>query len=272
MLRDAVLGRLRESGMEVITDVEEGQRVLDMANGGVRLHAKLNGLINAANFIAQSLKGKNQGRIFTIELPAVTINKIKQVFGRDFESHNISANSMVHARKNHGVDGKKIGTNSIPLRNEDFELAPYVMAAPDRVERGSMDASGRESIRFEKTLSNGVVIVVEKEQKNSPNDMDTITMWAESSSSNVADARSGRTSPAIDVRGVTISSDDAAKIRKDAEEAIRAEEKPASTVSTTARVQTSRSSTTATWVRARVRSATSTTSSRGRSRKRLTSC
>ena len=38
VLRDAVLGRLRESGMEVITDVEEGQRVLDMANGGdVRL-------------------------------------------------------------------------------------------------------------------------------------------------------------------------------------------------------------------------------------------
>lgn len=32
-LRDAVIDRLRESGMEVITDVEEGQRVLDMANG-----------------------------------------------------------------------------------------------------------------------------------------------------------------------------------------------------------------------------------------------
>ena len=32
-LRDAVIDRLRESGMEVITDVEEGQRMLDMANG-----------------------------------------------------------------------------------------------------------------------------------------------------------------------------------------------------------------------------------------------
>lgn len=35
-LRDAVMDRLRESGMEVIADVAEGQRVLDEANGKVR--------------------------------------------------------------------------------------------------------------------------------------------------------------------------------------------------------------------------------------------
>ncbi len=35
-LRDAVIDRLRENGMEVITDVSEGQRVLDEANGRVR--------------------------------------------------------------------------------------------------------------------------------------------------------------------------------------------------------------------------------------------
>ena len=41
VLRDAVIDRLRESGMEVITDEEAGQRVLDMANGReVRLSAK----------------------------------------------------------------------------------------------------------------------------------------------------------------------------------------------------------------------------------------
>ncbi len=38
VLRDAVVDRLREGGMEVIADAEEGQRVLDLANGGdVRL-------------------------------------------------------------------------------------------------------------------------------------------------------------------------------------------------------------------------------------------
>ena len=35
-LRDAVIDRLRENGMEVITDVAEGQKVLDEANGDVR--------------------------------------------------------------------------------------------------------------------------------------------------------------------------------------------------------------------------------------------
>lgn len=40
-IRDAVVGRLRESGLEVITDAEEGQWVLDEANGrNVRLNAR----------------------------------------------------------------------------------------------------------------------------------------------------------------------------------------------------------------------------------------
>ena len=40
VLRDAVIDRLRDGGMEVITDVEEGQRVLDEANGEERMEAK----------------------------------------------------------------------------------------------------------------------------------------------------------------------------------------------------------------------------------------
>ena len=39
-LRDAVVDQLRENGMDVITDVSEGQRVLDMANGKERLSGK----------------------------------------------------------------------------------------------------------------------------------------------------------------------------------------------------------------------------------------
>ncbi|MDY4550470.1 MAG: hypothetical protein SPD54_01380 [Parabacteroides sp.] len=66
------------------------------------------------------------------------------------------------------------------------------------------------------------MVVVEKEYKNSPDDMETITMWAEKSSSNVADALSGKgKSPAIDARDVIISTEDVSKIRKDAETAIR---------------------------------------------------
>ena len=40
VLRDAVIDRLRESGMGVITDEEAGQRVLDEANGKAKLSAK----------------------------------------------------------------------------------------------------------------------------------------------------------------------------------------------------------------------------------------
>lgn len=40
VLRDAVIDRLRESGREVITDEEAGQRVLDEANGKAKLSAK----------------------------------------------------------------------------------------------------------------------------------------------------------------------------------------------------------------------------------------
>ena len=39
-LRDAVIDRLRENGIDVVTDVSEGQRVLDMANGKERLSGK----------------------------------------------------------------------------------------------------------------------------------------------------------------------------------------------------------------------------------------
>ncbi|GEM_PF-3099288 len=37
MLRDAVVDKLREAGIEVVTDTEEAQRILDLANGEVRL-------------------------------------------------------------------------------------------------------------------------------------------------------------------------------------------------------------------------------------------
>ncbi len=186
----------------------------------VQFMAKQKSLANAANAIRSWLAGNKRGKSFTIELPEQTQAMIRREMGRDFDTHLITANSIAHAKKNHGENGKKLTERSIPLRDEDFALAPYIMTAPDRVVRGSEDLVGRESVRFEKILSNGVVIVVEKEQKNSPDDMETITMWAESSSSNVADAHSKRISPAIDVRNVIIGSDDIAKIIKDAEKAI----------------------------------------------------
>ena len=224
-IRDAIVERLRESGIEVITDAEAGQRVLDEANGRgepVRTQAMLDGLAKAASTIRGWIKGNRRGRVFTIDLPESTQRKIKDAMGRDFDSHNITANGIAHALKNHGVGGNKLNERSIPLREEDMELIPYIMTAPDYVKKASTDVSGRESVRFYKNLSNGYVVVVEKEYKNSPDDMETITMWAELSSG----ATNARQNAVPDTHVLNaIPSTDSAKIRKDAEDAIHGDEK-----------------------------------------------
>ena len=137
--------------------------------------------------------------------------------GRDFDSHNITANGVAHAQKNHGVGGQKLNKKSIPLTKADMELIPYIMTAPDYVRRGSDDVSGRVSVRFYKELSNGYVVVAEKEYKNSPDDMETITMWAEMSDKATNAQR--KTAPDTHVQNAILDID-AAKIRKDAENAI----------------------------------------------------
>lgn len=218
---EAVLHALETAGIpvEIVSD-KQAQAILgDAENSDISKMAekRTHSLSKAASFVSSAIKGKAEGR-FTIELPLSTINKIKNIIGSTFTEHSITANSIVHSKKNHGIDGRKTSEQSIPLRDEDFSLLPYIMVSPDRIAQGSMDASGRKSIRFEKDLSNGYVVVVEKEQKNSPDDMETITMWAEKSSK-VADARRN-SSPAIDVQNVILSTD-AAKIRKEAEEAIK---------------------------------------------------
>ena len=216
-LRDAVIDRLRESGMEVIADETEGQRVLDEANGKARLNSVVSSLAKAASTIKDWLANNKRGKTFRIELPLRTQRMVRDAMGRDFESHNITANGIAHAQKNHGINGVKLGEKSLPLSKEDMELLPYIMVAPDYVRRGNSDATGRTSVRFYKELSNGYVVVAEKEYKNSPNDMETITMWAEKSDKATNAQRNA--APDTHVRNAILDID-AAKIRKEAEDAI----------------------------------------------------
>ena len=163
-----------------------------------------------------------RGKSFELPLPQSTLNRIKNVMGRDFDSHNITANGVAHALNSHGVNGRNLQEGSIPITIEHVGLIPYIMTAPDRIEKGSTDPSGRESIRFYKNLSNGYVVVIEKEYKNNPDDMETINMWAEMSSK--ATNAQQNAAPGINVRTAILSTD-MAKIRKDAEDAITFEEK-----------------------------------------------
>ena len=221
-LRDALVDVAQQSGLEVVVD-EKAQQVLDEVNeNGAQIQAKLSSLSKAAKVIHNWIARNAQGKVFTIELPESTRRMIRNVMGRDFDSHNITINGIRHGLKNHGVEGNKLNANSIPIREEDAELIPYIMTAPDYVRKGSEDVTGRESVRFYKTLSNGYVVVVEKEYKNSPNDMETINIWAEMSSEATNAQR--RAVPDTNVQNAILSTD-AAKIRKDAEDAIRKEEK-----------------------------------------------
>ena len=215
----ALVDQLKKTGLARDVQVLAGDEFLQAVGvDGAVLQSKMSSLSKAAKFIRDGLSNNVRGKSFTIELPTRVQKMIMQAMGRDFDSHNIEIGGINHALKEHGVNGNKITAVSIPITPENAELIPYIMVSPDRVANGSVDATGRESIRFYKNLSNGYVVVVEKEQKNSPDDMDTITMWAEKSS-NAVDARL-KTSPKHTSDNETISRDDIAKIMQDAEKAI----------------------------------------------------
>ena len=220
-LRDALVERLRGAGIEVIEDAEAGQRVLDEANGRgerVRLQAMLEGLRKAADFIVAALSGRTKQRRTRIEIPERANRLAEEAIGHPIKSHSINANELVHIKKRHGENGTANDADSIPLRDKDIALMPYIMAAPTRVVKGSMAANGTESVRYEKDLGNGVVIVVEREGRFDVEDMENITMWAQKKPATdvtVAQRASHSTSETI-----VISEADAAKIRQDAEAAI----------------------------------------------------
>ena len=94
------------------------------------------------------VENKKRGKSFEIKLPTQTQRMVKRAMGKDYDSHNITANGIAHGFNNHGERGKKLGPNSIPVRKEDAGLIPYIMTAPDRVEKGSTDVRNRESVRF----------------------------------------------------------------------------------------------------------------------------
>ena len=221
-LRDALVDVKRGAGVEVVTDVEEGQRELDEVNGEARLQAMIGGLQKASDFIVSFLKGKTKQRSSKLEIPERANRLAERAIGHKIKSHTINANELTHSKKRHGINGSAITEKSIPLRDEDFALMPYIMSAPTRVVKGSTASNGTESVRYEKELPNGVVVVVEREGKFDIEEMENITMWAEKKSATnvtVAQRASHSTSGTI-----VISEADAAKIRKDAEDAIRRDE------------------------------------------------
>lgn len=216
----AMLGEKKTPGNEI-----SAQKNARQANEGNNItSATQKSLEQAVSRIKDWIANGKRGVKFTLQLPGRTMVMVRRVMGRDFDSHNITANSLAHILRNHGENGAKLTEGSIPIRKEDLLLIPYIMIAPDRIEKASMDASGRESVRFYKNLSNGYIVVVEKEYKNSPDDMETITMWAEMSSEAI-NARHKTAVPDTHVQNAILSTD-VAKIQKDARIAIESDRNP----------------------------------------------
>ncbi|GHV63572.1 hypothetical protein FACS1894195_5770 [Bacteroidia bacterium] len=153
-----------------------------------------------------------------IELPDNANKKAEQAFGHPIKSHRIKADEIRHINNEHGERGKKNTINSISLRKEDIALLPYIMGAPDNVEQGSIN-NGKKSVRYYKYLSNGYVVVVEREASPKSNSVENITMWAEKNhSTNVGSANLKGTSVRTSV--THISQNDTTKVMQDFEKAI----------------------------------------------------
>lgn len=174
-------------------------------------------LHKAADSINNWIEKNKSGRFF-IKLPRKVEKEISKIIGRSVDVHKIDSNGIRHSLKNHGEKGRKLQINDIPIKKEYYMLIPYIMVSPDYIEKGSNDF-GRESIRFVKNLSNGTLIVVEKESLNDKDVFETVNMWG--TLSDVVNAKS----PNIHVRNVAISTSDVANIIKDAELAIIKDEK-----------------------------------------------
>jgi hypothetical protein len=216
-----------------LNETEDGKKLI--TNYELRITEAKAQAKKVSDFIKDVLDGKiKDGKEF-IDLPEQANRLAEKALGHPIESHSIHADEIRHINKNHGTDGKKNTATSIPLRSEDIALLPYIMGAPDRVEKGNPDVRGVESVRYYKNLSNGYVVVVEREGSFSDNDMEAITMWAETKSHSpyAANARNNRPSPErLNPNGfnqptrqpLTIVPNDATKIRKDFESAVEKEE------------------------------------------------
>lgn len=110
------------------------------------------------------------------------------------------------------------------INDKDFKtIEEMSYSIEDIINNGTIDFKDGDKVVIKK---DGYVVTIRKNvrqngKKNSPQDMDTITMWAD-----VSDRvnNASRRNPAVHVQNV-ISTMDAAKIRKDAELAIEKDEK-----------------------------------------------
>lgn len=93
-LRDAVVGVLRKSGIDVVSDVSEGQRVLDMANGKERLSGKQKRALETATWQQQDVEA-NQATVVSSADGAKVLNNLDNLAKKLLEKESNRSKTFI---------------------------------------------------------------------------------------------------------------------------------------------------------------------------------
>ena len=195
-----------------------------MKESGVEKMAKQKKIIidtldKAAKYINDHISDRSGIKEINIPLSPWVKNKIRQILGHDVDGHVLSIGGLRHGLNGHGGSRKALAENEVAFDESTLEIAPYVMACPDRIEPGTNDHF-RKSVRYIKNLPDGSVFYVESEYDLEGKTLASQDFWIDKpDSAKVVNANS----PEHTSETVTLSMESIAKIKKDAEIAIEKE-------------------------------------------------
>ena len=210
-IRDAVVDRLRESGIEVITDTEEAQRVLDEANGKVRLMGSR--VKKRMDDIGRHYSGKDLSPEEKAVVNVFSGMEDRYTFRFDTSRGTVNI-EMQQGNENHS--GTKHSLYRHYGTNTGYYDAAEVAFIPEIIKTGTRNEDGKKAV-YTKTI-NGVLykVVTEiKDKKEVFNDFYTNRKAKTSKSSNTP----------LGARTDDISANPATKVRKNTETTIENEGK-----------------------------------------------
>lgn len=140
-IRDAVVGRLRESGLEVITDAEEGQRVLDEANGKRESRKRKSANNTALPKDESSFKGTVI--LFT---DTANIRNNLETLASDYEKINNPSNKNVISELGRALNATHKGSGSqyVTIEAKNGNIVT-IRLADHNVSVERMDNAGRDN-------------------------------------------------------------------------------------------------------------------------------
>lgn len=130
----------------------------------------------AADFVSRSLSDSQfVGKLYLRDVTEKEAGDIKAATGADMTGarHELVANDIRHAMKQHGDPLAEAAKGQVPLAQDDLLRIPEILDSYDGIEDGGVHG-GRQSVIYRKRV-NGEVFYVEREAKEGV--LRTKTMW-----------------------------------------------------------------------------------------------